>query len=140
MYLPPNGASNAAFLETLRLMLIHETIGRTGAPRGLELAFATPRSWLRPGQTIEVTGMPTSFGKLSYSIHAGADDAQVELKVPNRGRLASLRLRLRLPVGKRIESVIYDVSDIHSFDSKSGTITLPTRPGEHELQVQLSSG
>jgi hypothetical protein len=25
MYLPPNGASNAAFLATLRLMLVHET-------------------------------------------------------------------------------------------------------------------
>ena len=25
MYLPPNSASNAAFLETLRLILVHET-------------------------------------------------------------------------------------------------------------------
>ena len=43
MYLPPNGASNAAFLETLRLMLVHETTGADGTPAGLELAYATPR-------------------------------------------------------------------------------------------------
>ena len=50
MYLPPNGASNAAFLTTLRSMLVHETREPDGAPRGLELAFATPRPWLRAGQ------------------------------------------------------------------------------------------
>ena len=48
MYLPPNGAANAAFLETLRLLLVHET------PDGLELAPATPRAWLAPGKRIVV--------------------------------------------------------------------------------------
>jgi hypothetical protein len=139
MYLPPNGASNAAFLETLRLMLIHETIGSRGAPSGLELAFATPRSWLLPGRTIQVNGMPTSFGKLSYSIRADADAVHVELNVPKRARLGALRLRLRLPNGKRISSVLYDWSDVRTFDPESGTIRLPTQPGEHELEVQLVS-
>jgi hypothetical protein len=138
MYLPPNGASNAAFLETLRLMLIHETVGPRGAPRGLELAYATPRSWLRPGRTIEVNGMPTSFGKLSYSIHAEIDGVHAELNVPSRARLGSLRLRLRLPQGKRISSVLYDITELRTFDPKTGTITLPTRPGQHELEVQLA--
>src|SRR5262249_46639194 len=40
MSLPPNGAANAAFLETLRLLLVHET------GDGLELAYSTPRAWL----------------------------------------------------------------------------------------------
>jgi hypothetical protein len=43
MYLPPNNASNAAFLETLRSLLVHEARDAEGAPVGLELAFATPR-------------------------------------------------------------------------------------------------
>ena len=34
MYLPPNGASNAAFLETLRSLLVHETRDAEGAPTG----------------------------------------------------------------------------------------------------------
>ena len=54
MFLPPNSASNSAFLETLRLMLVHEVRGPSGAPRGLELAFATPRSWLQTGKQIAV--------------------------------------------------------------------------------------
>jgi hypothetical protein len=139
MYLPPNGASNAAFLETLRLMLIHETIGPRGAPRGLELAYATPRSWLRPGQTIRVSGMPTSFGRLSYSIERAADSVHVELDIPGRARLGSLRLRLRLPNGERVASVLYDVAVVRTFEPSTGTITLPTRPGRHELEVQLAS-
>ena len=53
-YLPPNAASNAAFLETLRLMVVHETLDRTGTPSGLELAYSTPRAWLEPGKQIDV--------------------------------------------------------------------------------------
>ena len=43
-YRPPNSAANATFLETLRLLLDHESAAR------LDLAFATPRAWLEPGQ------------------------------------------------------------------------------------------
>ena len=50
MFLPPNGTSNASFLETLRLMLVHETSGRGGRPQGLELAYATPRGMARTGE------------------------------------------------------------------------------------------
>jgi hypothetical protein len=137
MYLPPNGASNAAFLETLRLMLIHETIGQRGAPRALELAYATPRSWLRPGRTIQVTSMPTSFGRVSYTIESEAASVHVSLTVPSRTRLGALRLRLRLPGGKRIASAFYDGTSLRSFDAKTGTMSISTRPGEHELEVQL---
>ena len=50
MFRPPNSANNASFLEQLRLTLVHETRDAAGAPDGLELAYATPRAWLRPGQ------------------------------------------------------------------------------------------
>ena len=50
MYLPPNGAADAAFLETLRLMLVHETRDADGRPVGLRLAEATPRAWLAAGR------------------------------------------------------------------------------------------
>jgi hypothetical protein len=92
MYLPPNGASNAAFLETLRTMLVHET------PNGLELASATPRGWLRPGGRIAVRGAPTAFGRVSYTIAVDGKVARVHVDPPPRGRLV---LRLRLPSGDR---------------------------------------
>jgi hypothetical protein len=115
MYLPPNGASNAAFLETLRSMLVHETTD------GLELAFATPRAWLRPGKRIAVTNAPTSFGPVSFSIEAGASSAGVTVDVPDRAPIRSVRIRLRLPHGTR-------------------TIDVPTTPGEHQLDVGVKRG
>ncbi|MGZ4352051.1 MAG: hypothetical protein ACXVZ4_00775, partial [Gaiellaceae bacterium] len=111
MYLPPNSTSNAAFLETLRLTLVHET------PTGLELAFATPRAWLAPGKRIAVESLPTSFGPLSYSLEAHAGSVAVSVDVPPRAR--SLRLRLRLPHATR-------------------TLDLSGRHGHVELRVGVS--
>jgi pimeloyl-ACP methyl ester carboxylesterase len=104
MYLPPNGASNAAFLETLRALLVHETRNARGAPHGLELAFATPRPWLRPGKRIAVTRAATSFGPLSYSLERRPDGIHATVEVPAR-RPATLKLRLRLPRGTAIAGV-----------------------------------
>jgi hypothetical protein len=135
MYLPPNGASNAAFLETLRVMLVHERADRHGNPRALDLAFATPRTWLRPGKRIEVKGMRTSFGRISFAVETGERTAQVVVDVPERAPLRELRLRLRLPGGKRITSVTIGGVAYRRFDPKTETITLPTQPGELVLEV-----
>jgi hypothetical protein len=140
MYLPPNGASNAAFLETLRLMLVHEKRDRYGLPRGLQLAYSTPRSWLRPGKRIEVKRMATSFGRLAFTIESGADSVLVSLDVPERAPLQSLSIRLRLPGGKRIASVLVDGTPHERFDASSGTIALSPRPGHVDLQVRLARG
>ena len=137
-YLPPNGASNAAFLETLRLLLVHETNDARGRPRGLELAFATPRPWLRPGKTIEVRRLPTSFGRLSYKVESAERSVRVSLQVPDRAPLRSLRLRLRLPHGKRVASVLRDgVARYGRVLGDRETIVLPPRPGPLELDVRL---
>jgi hypothetical protein len=137
MYLPPNGAANAAFLETLRLMLVYEPLDRQARPRGLELAFATPRAWLAPGRRIAVHRLPTSFGVVSYTLVAGKDAVRVTMDVPVRGRLRSLRLRLRLPYGRRVTSVAFDGRPLRSFDRADGTIRLPPRPGRHRLVAGL---
>ena len=134
-YLPPNGASNAAFLETLRLALVHETTDPKGRPRGLELAFSTPRSWLRPGKAIEVRRMPTSFGRLSFRIEASADSAHVSIEVPERSPLRSLKLRLRLPGGKRITGVSAAGFPTGRVLADRETIELPRSSGTLELDV-----
>ena len=84
MYLPPNGASNAAFLETLRSLLVHEIRDAEGAPTGLELAFATPRPWLRAGRRIAVRRAPTSFGPVTYSLEARSDTIRAIVEPPVR--------------------------------------------------------
>ena len=83
MHRPPNSGSNAFFLETLRLTLVHETTDEIGIPRGLELAYATPRAWLRSGRIV-VRRAPTSFGLLSYAIDARQRTIHARVKVPKR--------------------------------------------------------
>ena len=136
-YLPPNGASNAAFLETLRLALVHEATDRKGRPHGLELAFSTPRSWLRPGKAIEVRRMPTSFGRISFRIETSVGSARVSLQVPDRKPLRSLRLRLRLPGGKRVAAVSAGGLAVGRVLGDGETIELPRAPGPLELEVRF---
>jgi len=137
MYLPPNGESNGSFLETLRLMLVHETRHRTGTPQGLELAFATPRAWLRPGKEIGVRGAPTSFGPVSFSIVSSDGSVRASLDVPSRSRLRTLELRLRLPRGSRIARVTINGRTHRRFDARTETIDLSGLSGRLNLIVRL---
>jgi hypothetical protein len=136
-YLPPNGASNAAFLETLRLMLVHETTDPRGRPRGLELAYATPRAWLRPDKLIEVRQLPTSFGRISFTIVTSSNSAHVSIDVPERAPLQTLRLRLRLPRGTRIAELLLDGAPYSRVLADGETIVLPPRPGPLELEARF---
>ncbi|HEX7083842.1 MAG TPA: hypothetical protein VF186_06985 [Gaiellaceae bacterium] len=137
MYLPPNSAANGAFLETLRLMLVHETRDADGRPRGLQLAYATPRDWLRPGKRIAVGGMPTSFGRVSFEIRATTRSARVSVDVPST-RPARLGLRLRLPAGRRITSVALDGRPFGRVDRATGTLDLSGLTGRLDLVVRTS--
>jgi hypothetical protein len=128
MYLPPNSASNDAFLETLRLLLVQE------GPDGLRLAYATPRAWLAPGRTIRVASVPTRFGPVSYELHAARDSVHVQLDVPSRTPPPALRLRLRLPSGRHIRSV----APAYPVDQRTGTIDLSGATGPLDLIVKTS--
>jgi hypothetical protein len=103
MYLPPSSASNDLFLVTLREQLAHWFARDDGRPRGLHLAFATPRAWLADGKRIIVERLPTPFGRLSYWIdsHIATRYVDLELQVPSRRAIGDLRLRIRLPGSKR---------------------------------------
>ncbi|HET7043698.1 MAG TPA: hypothetical protein VFI37_02505 [Gaiellaceae bacterium] len=131
MYLPPNSASNGAFLETLRLLLVHDSAA------ALELAYATPRAWLAPGKRIAVAEMPTRFGPVSYTIAAAARSVHVTLDVPSRARPPALRLRLRLPGGRHVRSVSLNGSPYARVDRRTGTIDLTGARGRVELEVAV---
>jgi hypothetical protein len=138
MYLPPNGASNASFLETLRLMLVHESRSRALEPRGLELAYATPRAWLAPGKRVAVRNAPTSFGPVSFSITSQEGELRVAIDVPNLAPVHELRLRLRLPAGQRISGVMLDGRPYSRFDPRTETLDLSGRTGNLALIVRVS--
>ena len=139
MYLPPNSAANAALLAKLRLMLVHERRDRSGKPVGLELAFATPRAWLRPGRRIAVRDVPTSFGPVAFSLDAAPDAIAVSLDVPERPRPRTVRLRLRLPRPGRITAVVLDGRPYTRFDPRTETIDLSGRRGRLQLVVRYAA-
>jgi hypothetical protein len=130
MYMPPNSGANASFLETLRLLLLHERRGPKGAPAGLDLAFATPRAWLASGKTISVTAAPTSFGPVSYSLERTGSTIAVELTLPPR---ANARLRLRLPAGEHVGSV-----SAGRLDRATSTIDLRGHEGRLALRATVT--
>jgi hypothetical protein len=134
MHRPPNSGNNAFFLEALRLTLVNETTDEKDVPRGLELAYATPRAWLRSGRIV-VRGAPTSFGRLSYSIDARGRSIRVRVNVPSRTPPSTLRLRLRLPDGQRITGVTLEGRSFHRFDPASETIDLSGLTGRIDLVV-----
>jgi len=140
MFRPPNSANNAFFLETLRLMLVHETRDANGAPSGLELAFSTPRAWLQPGKQIVVRRMRTSFGLLSYSIAARAGSIRVRVDVPKRVQPQTLELRLRLPRGQRMTAVALGGRDFFRYAPATETINLSGLRGRLDLVVSTGPG
>jgi hypothetical protein len=125
-YLPPNAAANAGFLETLRLMLVHERPGE------LDLAFATPRRWLAAGNRVAVRGLPTRFGPVSYSIDSGDRSLSVSVEVPSRSPPHGLRLRLRLPDGQTIGMVTPRLP----VDDRTQTIDLSGLRGTLAFEVR----
>ena len=133
MYLPPNSTSNAAFLEALRLMLVHET-----ATAALELAYATPGHGSHDGKRIRVNGAPTSFGPLSYSLDSGAHSVRARLRIPSRAPMRSLSLRLRRPDGQRITRVELDGRAFRHFDPAAETIDLTGLTGSVVLTVRYA--
>jgi hypothetical protein len=136
MYLPPNSASNAATLATLRAMLVHARRDAGGEPRGLELAFATPQAWLRPGRRIAVAAMPTSFGPVSYELEAQAAEVRAVVEVPRRSSPRTLKLRLRLPPGRRIGGVTLAGRPFGRLSRATQTLDLSRLSGRLELVVR----
>jgi hypothetical protein len=136
MYMPPNLGANSSFLETLKLLLVHERRGKHGAPRGLDLAFATPRTWLSDGDTIAVRRLRTSFGPLSYSIARTGSKLTVDVRAPRAPEPA--RLRFRLPAGTLLGTVRLGTRRL-AVDRRTSTVTLPRRAGRLRLVATLRS-
>jgi hypothetical protein len=136
MYQPPNSGANAAFLENLRLLLVHETRAPGGAPRGLQLAYATPRSWLADGQTIAVEQAPTSFGPVSFSLERVGSSLQGTIDPPARPLPSSLQLRLRLPAGEHLGAVRINGRRA-VVDHRSDTIDLTDLQGHLDLDAAV---
>ncbi|NLN92169.1 MAG: hypothetical protein GX130_02525 [Candidatus Hydrogenedens sp.] len=140
-------ANNTAFLLPLRLMLVREsTDPATGIPEGLHLAHATPRQWLEAGKEIRVEEAPTAFGLVSFTLKAKSDGSAIEIsiKTPERNMPEQLRLKLRLPQGKKIKAVrnnqqskSIETDAPVSFDAETEIIHLDGLQGNIQLTALL---
>jgi hypothetical protein len=92
----------------------------------LWLAKGTPRSWLEENKTISVRNAPTRWGRISFSMTSKLSEHKViaEIQLP-AAFAAAVKLRLRLPEGHRIQSVIVNGKPWTRFDPQEETITLP---------------
>ena len=124
-------AANAAFLETLRLLLVHETRGdgaRARAARRRE-----PGSRRASGSPSRTPRRASGRSRSRSRTHARYAD--VVVTPPRRSQPRTLRLRLRLPPGTRIASVTLDGRPYGRFDAAAGTIDLSGRRGTLQLRV-----
>lgn len=126
-YLPPNSASNAAWLLTLRSLLVQDwDLDEDGKPDTLRLLFGVPRRWLENGKEIQLENAPTPFGRVSLDAKSKLSEGHVTVRValPDRP-VKSVMLRAPLPGGWRVESV--DVNGEEAAVVDGNTVDLSDR-------------
>jgi len=109
-YLPPNSASNAAWLITLRNLLIQDwDLDEDARPETLRLLFAAPRAWLAEAKRVSVSAAPTMFGPVSLDVQSRLADGFVQVRVtPPPRDVKTVLLRAPLPEGWSAEAVDVD--------------------------------
>jgi hypothetical protein len=110
-----------------RWMLVFED----PASHGLWLAKATPRDWLKEGQTIAVSEAPTKWGRLDFAIHSHIQSGRIEvrLKLPGKSPPGGIRLRLRAPVGHQLQSVVLNGREWNQWNASEETVVVPSVAG-----------
>jgi hypothetical protein len=136
MYLPPNSASNAMFLTTLRYLLIQDWDGDDGRPETLRLLYGAPGRWLKDGAQIKVERAPTQFGEVSFRVESklSRGEVLVHLDAPPR-RPAKWLLRLPLPSGWQVVSAT--VGDAEQKLGKDGAVDLSGREGKFTVRFRV---
>jgi hypothetical protein len=103
-YLPPNSASNAAFLTVLRYLLVQDwDLDDDGRPETLRLLYGAPGRWLRDGAVLQMKRAPTAFGEVSLQAESrlGRGEVLVTIEPPPR-RPEKLLIRPTLPDGWKV--------------------------------------
>lgn len=128
-YLPPNSASNATFLTTLRYLLIQDwDLDDDGKPETLRLLDAIPPRWLTGGD-IQIDDAPSAFGNIKVRVHPnfGEGEVLVKLEVPSRP-VGKWQVRLPDPPGYRITGVSIGGTEVKR--DADGRVDLTGRTGK----------
>lgn len=138
MYLPPNSAGNASYLQQLRYLLVQDyDMDDDGRADTLRLLFSTPRTWLADGKEISVRHAPTAFGPMSMDIHSHLSAGQViaDIDLPYAARVSTL-LRLRLPDGYKVTAASDGSNDLPIANSQ--TINLTGKSGHLHVVAKVA--
>ncbi|MBA3480270.1 MAG: hypothetical protein H0T51_00510 [Pirellulales bacterium] len=129
-YLPPNSSSNAAWLITLRYLLIQDwDLDQDAKPDALRLLFATPRRWLMDGQQVRIEEAPTAFGNVSCRVESRLKSGYVEVRVtPPPRPVKTVLLRAPLPAGWQVESVSVDGKEAQLLNGDTVDLSGRTKP------------
>ncbi|PYV07480.1 MAG: hypothetical protein DMG07_28755 [Acidobacteria bacterium] len=133
----PNSAANSETLRMLRAMLVQEELDHNVETGVVYLARGTPRAWLRDGARIAVTGAPSFFGRLSFSIEseAGRGAIRARITAPARDPYKAIVLALRHPAKARLQSVKVNGRAHRDFDPQSESIRLQSGPREFVVEA-----
>jgi hypothetical protein len=92
----------------------------------LWLGKAIPRKWLEDGKITSVSGAPTRWGRVGYSIESHANEGNITASVQLPASFPAVtKLRLRAPGDAKIKSVTLNGKSWNQFDAAQETITIP---------------
>jgi hypothetical protein len=92
------------------------------------LAKGTPREWLAEGKKVLVSAAPTRWGRIGYTITSqmSANKVSALVTLPEKPFAATVKLRLRAPEGKRMQTVVVNGKAWKDFDPQTEVVSLPT--------------
>lgn len=134
-YLPPNSASNAMFLTTLRYLLIQDwDLTDDGRPETLRLLDAIPPRWLDDGCELRVERAPTAFGEVSFRVESRLKQSAISISIdalPRQPERATLYLPD--PAGYRVIKLQLEGRGLER--DKDGRFTLPSLAKPLQLEA-----
>ncbi|MBA4149384.1 MAG: hypothetical protein H0X66_14815 [Verrucomicrobia bacterium] len=137
-YCPPNSASNAHWLWTLRHLLVQDfDQDGDGKPETLRLGFATPKRWLEDGKKIKVENAPTVFGPVSYTLRSAVNNGEViaDLDLPTRHAPEKSLLRIRVPEGFAVVSATAGAQKLNP--DENGTVDISSLQGKQTVRFAV---
>ena len=136
-YLPPNSASNAMFLTTLRYLLIQDwDSDDDGRPDTLRLLDAIPAAWLKDGSKIVVEKAPSAFGDVSFRAESRLEKGEIVLVLTAPSRTpAHWTVRLPTIPGYTVVGAEIDRKELRRDDA--GRYHLTGRTGEFTIHIEV---
>lgn len=112
-------SSAVAVLLLRHLLVTEESKGAAEYTGKLLLLYGAPRKWFARDEKIAVTGAPTHAGTISFAVTINADASQLHAEIDaSKLDCPAIKIRLRHPDGKLMNSVTVNGKAITTFDAR----------------------